>query len=260
MIQIHKITRKQCANEEVVCAYPLRIFVLEKGFGLVKVDGQELDFLVGRVYFIPKNASLQIEGFISSAYIISIDELLYQTFTLQSHFNPQINLFNNIDHVFDLGWSSLANVFPTIEQLALELDNGVDFEQLTQLFSLLLIDANPYPYHHLGNEQFSFKESIMQKLEYLIDDNFKLHRTGDFYAKEMGLSSKDLNLICKKMRGKLVVDLIMERLMFEAEYLLLNTQKPVKSIANTLGFFESWDFAIYFEKLRGKTPFAYRTK
>lgn len=260
MIQINKITRKQFRNEEVICAYPLRIFVLEKGFGIVKIDEQELDFLAGRVYFIPKNATLHIEGFVSSAYFISIDQLLYQTFTLQSHFNPQINLFNHIGNMFDLGWGSLENVFTTIKQLEVELTKGADFEHLTQLFSLLLIDSNPYPYHNLINEQFSFKEAIMQKLTHLIDDNFKLHRTGDFYAKEMGLSSKDLNLICKRTTGKLVVDLIMERLMHEAEYLLLNTQKPVKSIANTLGFFESWDFAIYFEKLRGKTPFAYRIK
>jgi AraC-like DNA-binding protein len=260
MIQINKITRKQFVDEDLICTYPLRIFILEKGFGLVKIDGQELDFLAGRVYFIPKDVSLQIKGFVSAAYLISIDQLLYQTFIFQSHFNPQIHLFNNTNNIFDLAWGSLEKISPTMKKLENELESGADFEHLNQLFSLLLIDSNPYPYYSLANEQLSFKEAIMQKLEYLIEDNFKRHRTGDFYAKEMGLSSKDLNLICKKMTGKLVVDLIMERLMFEAEYLLLNTQKPVKSIANTLGFFESWDFAIYFEKLRGKTPFAYRSK
>lgn len=260
MIQIDKITRKQFVNEAVNCNYPLRIFVLGKGFGLIKIDGQQLDFLAGRVYFIPKNAELHLDGFISAAYLISVDELLYQTFTLQSHFNPKINLFNSIENVFDLGWGGLEQVFPTIEQLAASTAQEADFEQLSQLFSSLLIDSNPYPYQSLANEQLSFKESVLQKLEQLIDQHFRIQRHTDFYANEMGISAKDLNLICKKMTGKLVVDLLMERLMHEAEFLLLNTQKPVKSIASTLGFFESWDFAIYFEKWRGKTPFAYRAK
>ncbi len=260
MIQIDKINRKQFANETIDCNYHLRIFVLGKGLGLIKVNGKALDFLAGRVYFIPKNTTLQIDGFVSNAYLIAVDELLYQTFTLQSHFNPQINLFNSLENVFDLGWGSLDQIFPALDRLTQETSQGADFEQLSQLFSLLLIDSNPYPYQSLAHEQMSFKEAMLQKLTHLIEQHFNVERSTDFYAREMGLSTKDLNLICKKLTGKLVADLLMERLMREAEFLLLNTQKPVKSIASTLGFFESWDFAIYFEKLRGKTPFAYRTK
>lgn len=255
MVQIQKIIKKQFVNETIVCADQLHIFVLQKGFGLLKINGQVFDFLIGRAYFLSPKTAFELNGYISAGYFIKVAATAYQKFILQNTFEAQNQWLSSVGNRVDLDWLNLDKFFAKLEHFNQTHHSQSEAERLRSLFALFITANSPV----LIEDSVAHDEEILFNFKALVEKHFKANHNIDFYANELRLYPKDLNQICKKNTGKYAMDLVLERLMSEAEHLLLTTKTPVKSIANALGFVEPLHFATYFEKLNGKTPLAYRT-
>ncbi|WP_128353297.1 helix-turn-helix domain-containing protein [Pedobacter chitinilyticus] len=96
----------------------------------------------------------------------------------------------------------------------------------------------------------------------LVDLNYRSQRRTAFYARHMAMSPKRLNRLCREEWGvgKNCFEVVMGRLLSEAEFLLLSSDMEVKAIGYELGFVTPQNFIMYFIRWRGMTPLAFREK
>lgn len=108
-------------------------------------------------------------------------------------------------------------------------------------------------------------EDIGQALELgkfvaLVEEHYKEHRETVFYAKKLGMRSRNLNGLVKITFGQGVFGVVMDRMMLEAEVLLLETTMAMKEVAYELGFSELSYFSTYFKRRKGMSPMEFRVK
>lgn len=78
------------------------------------------------------------------------------------------------------------------------------------------------------------------------------------YAKELNISSHQLNMICREAAGKSPSTMLNERLLLEAKTLLSATKKTIKQIAHILYFTDTSHFVKFFKRATNLTPGTYR--
>ena len=92
----------------------------------------------------------------------------------------------------------------------------------------------------------------------LLEKKFRHVKQVSYYANELILNVKRLNLATSKVLGKSPKELIDERVMLEAKRLLVYTNESVKEISFDLGFEEPTNFIKYFRKHSESTPSEFR--
>jgi len=100
----------------------------------------------------------------------------------------------------------------------------------------------------------------LEKLNELIETNFLQHRDVHFYAGALHSHPNYLNHIVKKATGLTAKQIITNRLMIEAKYLLASTGLSIKEIAYKLGFEDPNYFHSFFKKEENTTPANYRSQ
>ncbi|MBV8251390.1 MAG: AraC family transcriptional regulator [Chitinophaga sp.] len=92
----------------------------------------------------------------------------------------------------------------------------------------------------------------------LIDQYFSQHRLVGFYANELHIHPNHLNFLVNKYNGKRAKEMIDDKIMQEAKYLLSSTKLSVKELASQLGFENSGYFSSFFRRNAGISPQEYR--
>lgn len=88
----------------------------------------------------------------------------------------------------------------------------------------------------------------------LTDNNFVRNRDVVFYAKELNISEKKLNEVCKALSGKTTKQFIQERLILEIKKEIKLGTKSLKEIAFELGFNESAYLTRFFKQQTSISP------
>jgi len=105
----------------------------------------------------------------------------------------------------------------------------------------------------LSPAYYTFRE-----LNNAIEQHFqRKHRPLD-YAKLLNTTVKTLNRAAKHQLGKTVSEIIADRIMTQAKHELFLSNKPIKQIADDLGFHDTPYFGRYFKLREGISPDAYR--
>ncbi|KAB2918833.1 MAG: helix-turn-helix domain-containing protein [Bacteroidetes bacterium] len=129
------------------------------------------------------------------------------------------------------------------------------FETLGALCNLLYLDIEGvYSRKETVSKQSTLYLHKLNTLRQLIDLNYTLLKYPKDYAALMSISAKHLNRICIETVGKTTGDLISERLVLEAKRVLAYSDKPIKQIAEQLGFDDSAYFIRFFKKHTAQTP------
>lgn len=106
----------------------------------------------------------------------------------------------------------------------------------------------------------TFQENLESHIENLIAGRTEMQlRVSDFAAMQ-NLHENYLNAVIKSKTGKTAKACIAEKMIAEAQNLLLNTQLSNKEISYRLGFVECSHFSAYFKKYTGMTPQGYRQR
>lgn len=101
MVKVNQIVKTNLLNEVICCEMAFRIFLLEKGLGVLYVDDKEYDFRIGRAYLIPAQSTLKINGYISSGFMFHVDDSMLQNFANDFYFP------SNNTKTIDLRWTEL---------------------------------------------------------------------------------------------------------------------------------------------------------
>jgi AraC family transcriptional activator of pobA len=233
-----------------------------RGLGLHYINFIEYEICRGRIFYLQENQVHQVRSYPPEGWMILFDKMLYHQF-LQSH--PEHEQTGFFDYFNHLPWVALNSE---------DLDR---FERLTRLLTEEKDKANPYPacFHYLSlllliaADSYKSKyqhhinsgdAQVLRKLKSLIGEHFKDQRETGFYSNYLGVPARKLNEIVKKAMGKLVPDLLAERLLAETEGILAATDLPIKEIAFELGFNDQSHLSTFFKKHNGLAPSAFREK
>lgn len=133
------------------------------------------------------------------------------------------------------------------------------FQKICSMLNVLYIDlARIYLPHKKANEHRETQLAHIQRLNALIDKNFKDIKSPAAYAKDMFMSGKNLNLICKIILNKTVSTVIADRIILEAKRMLVHTNMNIVQISLDLGYMDNSYFSRVFKKTTGETPLEFR--
>ncbi|MDF0594865.1 helix-turn-helix domain-containing protein [Psychromarinibacter halotolerans] len=92
----------------------------------------------------------------------------------------------------------------------------------------------------------------------MVERDFKHGQTINYFAAQLGVTPTHLTRCCKIASGRSASALLADRIHFEARRLLTETRRPVKEIADELGFNSAAYFTRAFQKQTGVTPTTFR--
>ncbi|AUD05414.1 helix-turn-helix domain-containing protein [Spirosoma horti] len=95
---------------------------------------------------------------------------------------------------------------------------------------------------------------LVRRFEELLDAQFANQRSCQAYADQLRVTPNYLNSCCRQQLDKTASQLIRDRLLAEADRLLLHTDLTIKAISYTLGFTDTAYFSRFYRKNNGQTP------
>ncbi|BAP31132.1 AraC family transcriptional regulator [Chryseobacterium sp. StRB126] len=108
------------------------------------------------------------------------------------------------------------------------------------------------------SQHYFLNQDIHQKRVYqfimLMDEYYKTERRAEFYASKMGISEKRINQILKEKMNKTLTQLLHERVIVEADRMLISGELTIKEIAFDLHFEDPAYFSRFYKKQTGRTP------
>ena len=94
----------------------------------------------------------------------------------------------------------------------------------------------------------------------LLETNFRNHWSVRDYAQAIAVSPSKLNRMCQHFAGRATLDVIHDRVMIEAQRLLLYTDAPIAMIAGELGFKDPAYFCRFFKRLADVSPMQFKKR
>ena len=240
------------------------IFFVYEGQGYHTIDFTDYKYEKGTVLLVRKD---QIHKFFRSPNVKGYLLVFTEEFII-SHLNKleaskSMQLFND----------SLS--FPKIE-----FDSMESFTDFTVLVKHLEMEYNIKDSFSIGitrsvlhiviTKLFRFKSKaglLVEKKKYLSqflefqklveEDCFKSKKV-QYYASQLGVSSKTLNNIVNNVVNESAKAFIDEKTIMRIKRLLISTNQSIKEISYTAGFNDSTNFFKYFKKFTGSSPEVFR--
>lgn len=122
----------------------------------------------------------------------------------------------------------------------------------------IVLELSDRLYHQRYNGNGSYLYDRIRQYEELVEHQFLTVREVSDYAAQMNLTPHYLNQICKKIIGKTASQILQDRILLEARFLLRHTTGSIKEIGFQLGFQDPSYFVRFFKKKTGATPVAFR--
>ncbi|WP_149915468.1 helix-turn-helix domain-containing protein [Sphingobacterium cavernae] len=167
------------------------------------------------------------------------------------------------------------NIFNIAPLLNLNLEESRDLDSMLQLLYKEIYDQNPYQSYYE-----SIFKTILLKIIKLSDANTTLQRNQEiaiafkqlvyldffkeksvtYYADKLSVSTNYLNRCVSGVFNKSAKQVILEVAIMHSQLLLVETNKPIATIAYELEFEDPSYFTRLFKKLVGITPKEYRNR
>ncbi|AZA93519.1 Arabinose operon regulatory protein [Chryseobacterium nakagawai] len=122
-------------------------------------------------------------------------------------------------------------------------------KSLLKVFLLNLIRASQHYFLNQDIHQKRVYQFIM-----LMDEHYKIERKAKFYASKIGVSEKRINQILKDKMNKTLTQLLHDRVVVEADRMLISGELTIKEIAFDLHFDDPAYFSRFYKKQTGHTP------
>jgi len=248
MIQLEPISGVFNRERALQAIYPMRMLIVKEGSGFLCMNSGDYKLLPKRIFFIPEEGLVRLDGQIISGYWLNFSSMLYAEF-LQQHLDPLAkNLFLNLSHR-DLTPHQSTKTYSLLDQLKREINANKDIRFLAQYLSLFLgftagLDG------YLAALTLDELQHVL-RFRAILEQYYKSERSIQFYAEGMGMSTGKLNKFLDRVLGKSLTVLIKDRIMREAEELLMQSDFSVDEIADMLGFEQTTKFMTSFRRHKG---------
>jgi AraC family transcriptional regulator, transcriptional activator of pobA len=135
-------------------------------------------------------------------------------------------------------------------------------ELLASSLKTLLIKATRLKLAQQGADGWAAtrRPDELRRLREVLEAHYRSMHSPAEYARLLGMSHKRLAQLVKAHHHKTLSDLIRERVMNDAKWHLLHTAKPVKQIADEVGFNDEFYFSRLFKRSFGCSPIVFRER
>ena len=146
------------------------------------------------------------------------------------------------------------------QQMLQVMDTEKGNTQVVKSLLMALLEKSKLLYHTYGKEEqfLSKKTRLVRRYKNLINNHFISHKSVDHYATLLSITSNYLNEVVKSETGVSAKKHITERVLLEAQNLLLYTNLDISEISHLLQFSEPTHFSKFFKKETGLTPKNYQ--
>ncbi len=229
------------------------LFVIS-GSGSLLLSVGRLDICRGRVFFLGAGDSVVLElGAAVGGFLVCFEELFFDDFLLHYPRFRDCGVFGTVNYL-DVSSGDVLAVIEELRWLKAEIGNDSPMMRLKLRFDLVMLVI-------LGSLEMPavLEDKLLLNFTALLESNFILQRTSGFYADRLGVTMRKLNGLCRIwFDGKGFAQVHRDRLLSEAEYLLLETDKQIKEIAFELEFCSQQHFRGYFKQAKGMCPTSFR--
>ncbi|MFY0674767.1 MAG: AraC family transcriptional regulator [Bacteroidia bacterium] len=146
------------------------------------------------------------------------------------------------------------SLFSLIEKEFYATEDTRKMEVLYHYLQILMLKADELHGARLSAPLSNIDYVQFTKLKNLVAQKLKETRSVSFYANELGLSTKKLNQLTKKVTGKNAKDYLIELTILEIKRILVSTQKSVQEVSFEIGFEEPTNMVKFFKRSTGFTP------
>lgn len=165
-------------------------------------------------------------------------------------FNPQL-----FSPLLQIPKQSDFNTYFNLLQREFNNSKTFNYEIIIEsLFIILVSKAEDLKQNQTFHIKDSSKIKIFQKFTSLIGTYLSKSRSANFYATQLSITYKHLNLICKELVNKTAKSVIDDFVILQAKRNLINSNLKITEIAYKLGFEDPTNFSKYFKKHTGLTP------
>lgn len=225
-----------------------------------------------RFQMIEKSVHIILPGQIHSFSNITNDFEIYillfeRSYLSHSNLQPQVldNLLNldaDCHPNLKLSNSEFALWMTTFKQINEELRSKKKYHQeivnasiISLLWQVKRETINEFSTDRKSNRQ----QELFTHFKSLIEEHFQSKKNVSEYANLLNLTAKHLSETVKKLTNHSALYYIHERIIHEAEYLLVYSDSSVKEIAHFLHFENPSHFGRFFKKNKGTTPLKFRS-
>lgn len=236
------------------------LLLVRKGKGNLSLNDCQVKLIPGRVFLLKENLPVKLEGNVLNGHLVQFQDPMLDIFLQQCVKHRGKGLYD--PHValpyVDVNRDDLSFLTSLIIHLADQIDSGLSTAISRHYFFVLLRHVNRQIEREIV--LVAEQEQRLTMLSFLLEQNCKENRKATFYAKKMGMKARQLNQLTHKYFGKRFFKFLMERILAEADVLLMENNLPIKVIAYDLGFSHQNHFAVYYRRHKGFTPGGFRNK
>lgn len=170
--------------------------------------------------------------------------VVFRLFTPQL-FDPLINVPKE---------NNLSNYIEAIHQ---EFNSNIQSNKATiidALFTIILSKSEELLQQQTHYIEESQGLKIFTRFAELVSDKFTQNRNADYYAQQIGITYKHLNVICKNITKFTAKQFIDNYIILEAKRLMVGTDLKSTELAYSLGFEEPTNFTKFFKRHTSQTP------
>ena len=246
--------------------YILSWFNDGKGVHIVDLDEYEIGH--NQIFFLsPGQVHSGRFRELPQGYVISFNRELFSFFNDTTLANSiKHELFNRYDSspyctiTYEQGIELRRRIDALVEEI--QLDNDIILKK--QMLACLLLEILIY-IRRVGTFDGIFSKNVSEtykkkfsEFRTLIENSFREKHYVRDYITNLGCSQKHLSEITMRCAGITPLRMINERVLLEAQRLLVASDKQIKSIADDLGYPTSESFIKFFKKYSGLSPMRFR--
>lgn len=188
--------------------------------------------------------------------VLMFDEALFCSDILKKELSAyNVDLYRKLNHIV-YERERYQKIRNQVEQICLLYEDisPIKKEQIRFYIKILLLQLiedvhekeQPAKNLRVVNIYAAYKE--------LVDKQYNKTKTVADYAKQIGISAKRLNTICRQEAGMTALAILHERIMVEAKRMLLFSGESIKEISFRLGFASPSAFNKFIFTKTNKTP------
>jgi AraC family transcriptional regulator, transcriptional activator of pobA len=184
-------------------------------------------------------------------------------FIPHSNFNFYYNSLDYFKCPLSSGSSCTRDIESLCEIMLHEYSKSeISYKVITHLLSAFLMKLETEGNMHYGQNTDTKNADLISFNTFLriLKENFREHKSVDFYASKMNMTVRSLNNITHAVLNMSVTEIIETRKLVEARQLLIHTNKTISEIGFELGYKEKSHFTRVFHQKTGLTPSDYKTK
>ncbi|MEG1586404.1 MAG: helix-turn-helix transcriptional regulator [Bacteroidales bacterium] len=216
-----------------------QIIILEKGSAVHRIEFDTYQMHAGCISVLfPKQFHQITFSDDAQGYIIMFCDELFCSAVLKKELSAyNISLQKRLNYINPSvdDYASISKVVLQIKELYENISIAKK-EQIKFYIKIILLQLMELGTGREPSRSETEEANIYLRFRDLVEDQFRVCRTVQAYAAQLGITTKKLNTICNQYTGETALAVIHERTLLEIKRMLVFFDYPIKEIAFDLGF------------------------